>query len=87
MEDRDSIDYVGRLWGRSATPCQRTSVGNNVWRVQVGGKKAMELLRLILPYLRGIKRKKAMFLLSMYALRTMSHVADRESFRPFGEMP
>jgi hypothetical protein len=86
MEDKESLDRVATLWGRKTTFCQESSVGNDVWRVQIGRKKAQALLRLILPYLGGIKRKKALYLLAKYDQRAALPVKDRESFKPFGGM-
>jgi hypothetical protein len=86
MEDRESLDQVARLWGRKTTFCQKSSTGNDVYSVQIGGQKAKELLSLVLPYLRGIKRQKATYLLAKYYKRTSLPVKRRQEFRPFSDM-
>jgi len=58
MEDKASLNLLARMWGRSVFFCQKSSVGNDVWRVYVHGKKAYDLLRIVLPYLEGEKRRK-----------------------------
>jgi len=86
MED-ESLERVAPLWGRKVTFCGTSSTGNKVWSVQVGGKKAKELLVLMMPYLAGPKRKKALYLLEKYGERTCLPVRVRGSFLPFGGMP
>lgn len=86
MEDKESLERVGRLWGRKVVFCQTSSTGNSVWSVQIGGKKAKELLLLMLPYLAGPKRKKALFLLEKYADKTSLPVKARGAFVPFSGM-
>jgi hypothetical protein len=83
MEDKESLDRVARLWGRKTTLAQTSSVGNKVWSVQVGGKKALDLLRLMLPYMAGPKRKRGLYLLDKYKDRTSFPVLRREDFSPF----
>jgi len=83
MEDKEPIDHVARLWGRKTTPSGYRSTGNKVWGVQIGGKKAKELLRLMMPYLAGPKRKKALFLLHKHRYRTTLPVPSREGFIAF----
>ena len=87
MEDKESLERLGPLWGRKVTCCGKSSTGNDVWSVQVGGKKAKELLFLMMPYLSGSKRKKALYLLQKYAERTTLPVKVRDSFVPFSGMP
>jgi hypothetical protein len=53
---------------------------------QVGGKKAMELLQLMMPYLAGPKKKKALYLLQKYADRTSLPVKVKDTFFPFSGM-
>lgn len=84
MEDKESLERVARVWGRKVSFCQKSSTGNDVWSVQIGGKKAMELLRLVLPYFGGVKKKKALYLLTKYGERTSQSVRTKEDFRPFG---
>jgi hypothetical protein len=87
MEDRDSLERVAKLWGRKTTFNGKSSTGNSVWSVRVGGRKAIELLALMMPYLSGPKRKKAFYQLEIYAGRTGLPVENREAFQPFGGMP
>lgn len=87
MEDKESLERVGRLWGRKVTFCQTSATGNSVWSVQVGGKKAKELLALMMPYLAGPKRKKALYLLGKYGEKSSLPINAREHFVPFGGMP
>jgi len=82
MEDKEPLDYVARLWGRKTTFCQTSSTGNKVWAVQIGGKKAKELLKLMTPFLSGPKRKKALFLLDKYKDSTTLRVQRPEDFVP-----
>jgi len=84
MEDKESLERVGRLWGRKVTLYGKSSSGNDYWTVQIGGRKANDLLRLVLPYFEGVKKKKAMYLLNKYGERTTLPVAKKEDFRPFG---
>jgi len=86
MEDKESIDRVAQLWGRSTTLCQKSSTGNNVWSAQVGGRKALDLMQSILPYLSGPKKKKAIYLMTKYAGRKTLPVERREKFKPFGDL-
>ena len=83
MEDKESIERLGRLWGRKAVFCQKSSTGNDVWSVAIGGKKALELMALMMPYLEGPKKKKAVYLLSKFQERTSLPVNNRNDFRPF----
>jgi hypothetical protein len=62
----------------------KSSSGNDYWTVQIGERKANDLLRLVLPYSEGVKKKKAMYLLNKYGERTPLPVAKKEDFRPFG---
>ncbi|GEM_PF-2948346 len=84
MEDKESLERVGRLWGRKVTLSGKSSSGNDYWTVQIGERKANDLLRLVLPYSEGVKKKKAMYLLNKYGERTPLPVAKKEDFRPFG---
>ncbi len=84
MEDKDSLDRLAMLWGASTLFSQKSSVGNDVWRVMVHGKKAVDLLRLIFPFLEGEKKRKAQYLLGKYSSRASLRVAVRQEFRPFG---
>jgi hypothetical protein len=86
MEDKESLERVGRLWGRKVTFCGTSSTGNSYWSVQVGGKKAKELLLLMMPYLAGPKRKRALYLLQKYAEKTSLPVKVRDTFAPFSGM-
>ncbi|HVC27123.1 MAG TPA: hypothetical protein VND40_03090 [Nitrososphaerales archaeon] len=86
MEGKESLDRVERLWRRKTAFCQTMSTGNSVWSVQIGGKKAKQLQVLMMPYLAGPKRKKAIYLLEKYAERTSLPVRVREDFHPFGGM-
>ena len=86
MEDRDSLDRVARLWGRKTAYCGTSSTGSKVWRVQIGGEKAKELLGLMVPCLAGPKRAKAPYLLAEDSGRTSLPVKRCEDSVPFGEM-
>jgi len=83
MEDKESIERLGKLWGRKAVFCQKSSTGNDVWSVAIGGKKALELMELMMPYLEGPKKRKAVYLLSKYHELTSLPVENRNDFRPF----
>jgi hypothetical protein len=39
MEDKESLERVGRLWGRKVTFCQTSSTGNSVWSVKSVARK------------------------------------------------
>lgn len=86
MQDKDSVDRVAHLWGRSTTLCQKSSIGNGVWSVQVGGRNALELIRFILPYLSGPKKKKAIYLLAKYNGKVTLPVNRRVEFKPFSDL-
>jgi hypothetical protein len=86
MEDRESVDRVPTLWGRQTCFCLGSSVGNDVWSAQIGGQKAKEQLGLVMPYLAGVKRKKALQLISKSERATTLGVKDRGSFKPFEGM-
>jgi hypothetical protein len=70
MEDVQSLNRLGRIWGSSTIYNGKNSVGNDVWRVHVCGKKAYDLLRIVLPYLAGKKRSRAIYILKKYGIRT-----------------
>ena len=84
MEDNESLSGLGEMWGVHMNFCQKSSVGNDVWRVYVHGKKAYDLLKLVLPYLYGPKRKKALYLLKKYKSRTSIPVSEPSRFKAFG---
>jgi hypothetical protein len=86
MEDKESLTRLAGLWGAKVTFCQKSSVGNDVWRVYVHGKKAYDLLKIMLPYLAGDKRRKALYMLEKYKHRTAMPVLDSMNFRAFGGM-
>jgi hypothetical protein len=81
MEDKESMERLGRLWGRKVVFCQKSSTGNDVWSVGIGGKKALGLMALMMPYLEGAKKRKAVYLLSKYQDRTTMSVKKRSDFR------
>jgi len=83
MEDKASLNRLGAMWGCSTIHDQKSSVGNDVWRVYVCGRKARDLLRIVLPYLAGKKRKRALYILKKYSKRTSIPVDDPASFRRF----
>jgi hypothetical protein len=86
MEDKESLDRLARMWGKSVSFCQRSSVGNDVWRVYVHGQKAYDLLKIMLPYLAGEKRRKALYLLKKYRKKTSLPVTSPSEFHAFGGM-
>jgi len=86
MEDRASLNRLAKMWGARAAFCQKSSVGNDVWRVVVSGKKAYDLLRLVLPYLSGEKRKKAMYLIKKYKKRRSIRFSSLLKFKAFRGM-
>jgi hypothetical protein len=83
MEDKASLNRLGAMWGCSTIYDQKSSVGNDVWRVYVSGRKARDLLRIVLPYLAGKKRRRALYILKKYRKRTSIPVDDPASFRRF----
>lgn len=83
MEDKASLNRLGAIWGCSTIYDQKSSVGNDVWRVYVSGRKARDLLRIVLPYLAGKKRRRALYILKKYRKRTSIPVDDPASFRRF----
>ena len=84
MEDKESLARLAKMWAVRVIFCQKSSVGNDVWRVYVHGKKAYDLLRIVLPYLSGEKRKKALYLLRKYKNRTSLPVLSPQKFKAFG---
>lgn len=86
MEDKASLRRLSRMWGTRVTFCQKSSTLNDVWQVAATGKRAYDLLRLVLPHLAGIKRKKALYILKKYKDRKSIPVKDPKSFRSFGDM-
>lgn len=86
MEDKASLDHLAKIWGTRTGFCQKSSVGNDVWRVSVSGKKAYDLLELVLPYLAGEKRKKAMYLLKKYKHKKSLRFAEPIEFKAFSGM-
>jgi hypothetical protein len=83
MEDKESLERVGRTWVRKTTSCGTNSKGDSVWSVQTRGEKAKDPLGLVVPYLAGSKKKKALCLLDRCAERTSLPVKGLESFLPF----
>jgi len=86
MEDKISLDRLAKMWDTRTTFCQKSSVGNDVWRVCVSGKKAYDLLKLMLPYLSGEKRKKALYLLTKYKQKKAFRYSNPVEFRAFRRM-
>lgn len=86
MEDRESLALLAKMWGKRVSFCQRSSVGNDVRRVYLHGKKAYDLLKMMLPYLAGEKRRKALYLLKKYRTKTSLPVSDPRRFKAFGGM-
>jgi hypothetical protein len=86
MEDKQSLVRLGMMWGARVTFCQKSSVGNDVWRVYVSGRRALDLLQIILPYLSGPKRRKAIYLLKKYKGKRTIPALDPERFKAFGGM-
>jgi hypothetical protein len=86
MEDRASLDRLAKMWGTRTRFCQKSSVGNDVWRVVVSGKKAYDLLELVLSYLSGEKRNKAMYLLKKYKRKKSFRFSDPIEFKAFSGM-
>lgn len=84
MEDKQSLIRLAKMWGAHVGFCQKSSVGNDVWRVNVQGKKAYDLMKIILPYLSGEKRRKALHLLKKCGKRTSLVVVNPKSFEAFG---
>lgn len=83
MEDGASLERLAKMWGTRTNFCQKSSVGNDVWRVCASGKKAYDLLKLVLPYLFGEKRKKAIYLLKKYKHTKSLRFSDPVSFKAF----
>ncbi len=83
MEDKASLNRLGAMWGSSTIFDQKSSVGNDVWRVYVCGRKARDLLKIVLPYLAGKKRKRALYILKKYRKRTSIPVDNSTSFIRF----
>ena len=86
MEDKASLERLAMMWGSRARFCQKSSVGNDVWRVCVHGKKAYDLLKLVLPYLAGDKMKKALYLLKKYKHRKSFRFSAPDKFVAFSDM-
>ncbi|MDV3278146.1 MAG: hypothetical protein LYZ69_06740 [Nitrososphaerales archaeon] len=86
MEDKASLDRLARMWGARVNFCQKSSVGNDVWKVCVHGTKAYDLLKLVLPYLAGEKREKALYLLKKYRYRKSFVSSEPKKFVAFGGM-
>ena len=86
MEDEPSLARLGAVRGADVGFCQRSSIGDDAWRVYVHGKKAYDLLKVILPHLVGIKREEALSLLKKYRAKTSEPVRRPEKFVAFGGM-
>jgi hypothetical protein len=84
MEDKESLSLLVRMWGKRVYFCQKTPIGNGVWRIYVHGQKAYDLLKIVLPYIAGEKRKKSLYLLRKYRNRTSLPVSDPKIFEPVG---
>jgi hypothetical protein len=83
MEDKESVDRLAQLWGRKATLRARSSTGNDAWGLQVGGKKALGLIKLMMPYVEGPDKRKAIFLLARHKTRTSIPVKSKLELRRF----
>ncbi|MDV3292793.1 MAG: hypothetical protein LYZ70_00810 [Nitrososphaerales archaeon] len=86
MEDKESLARVASHWGVGVRHDGMSSVGNEVWRVVATGRRALDLLKMLLPYLAGTKKRRAEYLLSKYTERTSAPVVDRKKFKPFSGM-
>jgi hypothetical protein len=86
MEDKQSLARLAGWWGVKTVFWQKSSVGNEVWKVVAWGRRALDLLKLILPLLEGEKRRRAMYLLAKYSSRPTLRVKQGQEFRPFRDM-